>query len=80
LAFNFALFTPIGFLAGYRRHFENLRFAYIAAFTFNLLTYVIASLEGVPIDNWTLVAVDFVSFIFFLKLGTIIGQRAQSKE
>jgi hypothetical protein len=80
LAFNFALFYPLGFLAGYRHQYDGLRSAYLAAFTFNLLSYLIASIEGVVIESWTIVAVDFVSLIFIVKGGTIIGQRAQSKE
>ena len=80
LAFNFALFYPVGFFAGYRRHFEDPRSAYHAAFSFNLLSYLIASMGGIPIESLTIVAVDFVSLFFFLKVGTIIGQRAQSKE
>ncbi len=80
LAFNFALFYPLGFLAGYRQQFEGLRTAYLAAFSFNLLSYLIASIGGIVIESWTIVAVDFVSLIFIIKAGTIIGQRAQSKE
>jgi hypothetical protein len=80
LAFNFALFYPLGFLAGYRHKYEDLRSAYLAAFSFNLLSYLIASIEGIVIESWTIVAVDFVSLIIIVKVGTIIGQRAQSKD
>ncbi|KUO71829.1 MAG: hypothetical protein APF81_03700 [Desulfosporosinus sp. BRH_c37] len=80
LAFNFAIFYPLGFLVGYRYPRENIRSAYIAAFSFNILSYLIASISGIPIESWTMVVVDFVSVGFFLKAGMIIGQRARSKE
>lgn len=79
LAFNFALFYPLGFLVGYRPLLENLRSAYLAAFLFNLFSYLVAVISGIPIESWTIVVLDFISLIFFLKTGTIIGQRAQSK-
>jgi len=80
VAFNFALFYPLGYLAGYRRHFEDLRSAYLAAFSFNLLSYLIAYIGEIPIESWTIVPVDFISLIIFLKIGTIIGQRVKSNE
>lgn len=80
LVFNFALFYPLGYLAGYRRHLEDLRPAYLAAFSFNLLSYLIIFIGGIPIESWTIVPVDFVSLIFVLKVGMIIGQRVQAKE
>ena len=80
LAFNFAIFYPLGFLVGYRPSFENIRLAYIAAFLFNSLSYLLASILEVPIESWTLIVLDFVSVGFYLKAGMIIGQRAQSKE
>ena len=79
LAFNFALFYPLGYLAGYRHHFEDLRTAYLAALSFNLLSYLIAYFGGIPIEGWIIVVVDFASVIFFLKVGTMIGQRVQSE-
>lgn len=80
LVFNFALFYPIGYLAGYRRYFEDLRSAYLAAFSFNLISYLIIYMAGIPIESWIIVPVDFVSLMFFLKVGMIIGQRVQSKK
>ena len=80
LTFNFAIFYPLGFLVGYRPRFENIRTAYIAAFSFNILSYLIASISEIPIESWTIVVLDFVSVGFFLKAGMIMGQRAQSKE
>jgi len=58
---------------------ETIRSAYIAAFSFNSLSYMMASLFGIPIESWTMVVIDFVSVGFFLKAGMMIGQRAQSK-
>lgn len=80
LAFNFAIFYPVGFLVGYRPQVENIRSAYITAFTFNTLSYLVASISEIPIESWTLVFLDFGSVGFFLKAGMIIGQRSQSKE
>lgn len=80
LTFNFAIFYPLGFLVGYRSRLENMRSAYIAAFSFNILSYLVASISEVPIESWTLVVLDFVSVGFFLKAGMIIGKRSQSKE
>ena len=80
LAFNFALFYPLGFLVGYRPKLENRRTAYVAALLFNCSSYLLALNSGVFIDNWTIVILDFVSLIFFLETGRIIGKRAQSKE
>ena len=80
LALNFAIFYPLGFLAGYRARFEDIRSAYIAAFSFNILSYLIAIFSEIPIVSWTIVVLDFVSVGFFLKAGMIMGQHAQSKE
>jgi len=80
LAFNFAIFYPVGFLVGYRPQVENIRSAYIAAFTFNTLSYLVAIISEIPIESWTLVILDFGSVGLFLKAGMIIGQRSQSKE
>jgi hypothetical protein len=80
LAFNFAIFYPLGFLVGYRPQLENIRSAYIAAFSFKILSYLLASISEVPIESWTMVVLDFASVGFFLKAGMIMGQRAQSKE
>ena len=80
LAFNFAIFYPLGFLVGYRRRFENIRSAYTAALLFNILSYLVASISEIPIESWTMVVLDFVSVVFFLKVGMIMGQRTQTKE
>ncbi|MDR3602793.1 MAG: hypothetical protein P4L49_20340 [Desulfosporosinus sp.] len=80
LTFNFALFYPLGFLVGYRPRLENLRSAYCAAFLFNLASYLVAGILGIPIESWTIVALDFMSLVIFVKLGTIMGHRALSKQ
>jgi hypothetical protein len=79
LAFNFALFYPLGFLVGYRPRKESLFTAYLAGFLFNLFSYYLAYINGISIESWAMVALDFGSFIFFVKLGVIFGKRAQSK-
>jgi len=80
LTFNFAIFYPLGFLVGYRSRLENIRTAYIAAFSFNSLSYLVASISEVHIESWIMVFIDFVSVGFILKAGMFMGQRAQSKE
>jgi hypothetical protein len=80
LAINFALFYPLGFLVGYRRQYENIRLAYLAALIFNLLSYVIASVVEIPIESLIMVVIDFLSLFIFLKIGMYIGQRTQPKE
>ncbi|EHQ90284.1 hypothetical protein [Desulfosporosinus youngiae] len=80
LAFNFSVFYPLGFLVGYRPENEDLRTAYLAAFIFNLLSYLIARLVGYPIESVILVVLDFVSLVVVLKLGLYFGRRAQSEE
>lgn len=80
LTFNFAIFYPLGFLVGYRSRLENVRSAYLAAITFNSLSYLVAVFSEIPIEGWTMVVQDFVSLFVFLKIGMIVGQRAQSKE
>jgi hypothetical protein len=80
LAFNFALFYPLGFLVGYRPQQENLQSAYFSALVFNAVSYLVAGIAGIPIERWTLVILDFVSLLFFLKVGMIVGRRAQAKE
>ncbi len=80
LVFNFAIFYPIGFLVGYRPRFETIRSAYVAAYSFNILSYLVASFAGIPFGSLIIVVLDFLSVGFYLKLGMIMGQRAQSKE
>jgi len=80
LAFNFAIFIPLGFLVAARPQSENLRSAYLAAYSFNTLSYCLSSISGSPIENWSLVVLDFVSVGFLLKVGMIMGQRTLSKE
>jgi len=80
LTFNFAIFYPLGFLVGLRSPSENIRSAYISAYLFNSLSYLVASTSAIPIESWIMVFLDFVSVGFFLKAGMIIGQRTLSKE
>lgn len=80
LFFNFAIFYPLGFLVGYRPRLENIRSAYITAYSFNSFSYVVAIISEIPIGSWTMVIIDFVSVGFLLKVGMIIGHRAQSEE
>ncbi|TGE32272.1 hypothetical protein [Desulfosporosinus sp. Sb-LF] len=79
IAFNFAVFYPLGFLVGYRPQVENERTAFLAALLFNLLSYVVARASAISIQSW-IVVIDYMSLFIFLKAGLIIGHRAQSKE
>jgi len=78
LTFNFALFYPLGFLVGYRPQLEDLHSAFLAAFIFNCVSYLVAGISGIPIESWTMVGLDFISLVVFLKIGMIMGQRAQA--
>ena len=80
VAFNFALFYPLGFLVGYRQQAEHWRTAYLTAFIFNLLSYVMASVLEIPIESWIMVVLDFVSLFMVLKLGRYLGWRAHLKD
>lgn len=80
LAFNFAIFYPLGFLVGYRPRFETIRSAYFVAFLFNTLSYLVASIADIPIESWLLVVLDFVSVGVYLKVGMVMGQHAHIKE
>lgn len=76
LVFNFALFYPLGFLVGYRSNLENLGTAYFSAFLFNSLSYVLAMSEGVLIQGWKIIIVDYLSVLIILEIGRIIGKHA----
>lgn len=76
LTLNFAIFYPLGFLVGYRRHYESLRSAYYAALIFNLFSYLMASLLQVPFENGLMILIDYLSLFIFLKVGMYIGLRA----
>ncbi len=78
LAFNFAVFYPLGFLVGYRPASENAYSAYIAAISFNILSYLLASSLEISIESWTMVIIDFMSLGVYLKVGMMMGKRAQS--
>lgn len=80
LAFNFAIFYPLGFLVGYRPKMQDIRTAYLAAVVFNIFSYVVASISDIPIESWTMVVLDFASVGILIKAGITIGHRSQSKE
>ncbi len=64
VAFNFAVFYPVGFLGGYRKEKKFNLFG--AALIFNILTYLLALLNGVRIEDWLIVPVDFISLLILL--------------
>ncbi len=77
VAFNFAVFYPVGFLGGYRK--EKIFNVFGAALVFNSLTYLLALLNGVRIENWLIVPVDFISLLILLGAGLYISQRMYKK-
>ncbi len=80
VAFNFALFYPLGFWVGYRHQAEHRRTAYLTAFIFNLLSYVVASVLDIPIESWLMVVLDFFSLFMVLKVGMYLGRRTQLED
>lgn len=76
VTFNFAVFYPLGFLVGYRSNVENLRSAYFSALLFNCTSYVLAVAAGIPMLDWKLIVSDFLSLIFVLEIGRMVGKRA----
>lgn len=77
VAFNFAVFYPVGFLGGYRR--EKKVYLFGAALLFNILTYFLAILNGVRIDDWQIVPVDFISLVILVGVGFYIGKNMHKR-
>lgn len=79
VAFNFAVFYPVGVLAGYNNRSNGTKDVYMAAVLFNLITYWIAYLGGIIVQDWVLVIVDFLSVAVLVGIGIIIGKRLRKK-
>ncbi|MHB8125493.1 MAG: hypothetical protein ACYDEJ_07595 [Desulfitobacteriaceae bacterium] len=77
VAFNFAVFYPVGFLGGYRK--EKKFYLFGAALVFNTLTYLLALLNGVLIEGWLIVSVDFISLFILMEVGFYIGNYMYKK-
>ncbi len=73
VAFNFAVFYPVGFLGGYRKEKKFNLFA--TALIFNCLTYLLTLLSGVRIEKWLIVPVDFLSMLIVMGIGFYISKR-----
>lgn len=87
IAFNFAVFYPVGLLAGHQNQKgdtkKNILEVCFAALVFNLLTYGLAYLGGITFQewsqNWSLVLIDFLSMFLLIGLGMIFGDRLRKK-
>ena len=77
VAFNFAVFYPVGFLGGYRK--EKKFYLFSAAFIFNISTYLLALLTGVRIEDWRIVPVDFISLVILVGIGFYMGKNMHKK-
>lgn len=74
IIFNFAVFYPAGFLAGYFSTRSRLQDVFLIGFLFNCLTYGLAFAGGqsVMLEN---VGVDFISMGLCIYIGVLIGKR-----
>lgn len=77
VGFNFAVFYPVGFWAGYTDSIENFREAFAAVIVFNIITYLIAIFSGLPMGPWVMIGVDFFSMFVIVTLGILIGRKAK---
>lgn len=74
IVFNFAVFYPAGFLAGYFSTRSRLPDVFLSGFLFNALTYglVFAGGQTVKLEY---VGVDFISMILWIYIGLRVGKR-----
>jgi len=79
VAFNFAVFYPVGLLAGYGDDPRGQLPVYLAAWTFNIATYLFAFLSGVDIGQPLLAAVDFLSMSAVVWMGIFFGRRLRAE-
>ncbi|KLU62141.1 hypothetical protein CEB3_c15040 [Peptococcaceae bacterium CEB3] len=79
VAFNFAVFYPVGFLAGYVEQKSGIREVLTAALVYNLLTYVLTYLAGIEVQDWSMVGVDFLSLIIIVLIGVWMGRRVSGQ-
>lgn len=78
IVFNFAVFYPAGFIAGYFKTRSRAQDVYVAGFLFNLLTYGLAFAGGQQL-NLLLVGIDFSSMFLCIFIGILVGKRTESK-
>lgn len=74
IIFNFAVFYPAGFTAGYFRTKSRLRDVYIIGLLFNTLTYGLAITGGQTVQL-PIVLTDFLSMVLCIFLGILVGKR-----
>lgn len=74
IVFNFAVFYPAGFTAGYFRTRSRLRDVYIIGLFFNILTYGLAITGGQTVQL-QVIFVDFISMVLCIFLGILVGKR-----
>lgn len=75
IVFNFAIFYPAGFMAGYFSTRSRLRDVFLTGFLFNCLTYGLAFVGGQSIEVGY-VGVDFISMCLWIYTGILVGKRA----
>ena len=78
-AFNFAVFYPVGVMAGYFHGKDGIKEVLAAAFVFDLLTYGLVYLGGMNVPDWGLVAVDFLSMILLVLIGVVLGKHLRER-
>ncbi|WP_434512674.1 hypothetical protein [Desulfitobacterium sp. AusDCA] len=74
IIFNFAVFYPAGFTAGYFRTRSRLRDVYIIGLLFNSLTYGLA-ITGGQMVQLPIMLIDFLSMVLWIFLGILVGKR-----
>ncbi|AHF06661.1 hypothetical protein [Desulfitobacterium metallireducens] len=74
IVFNFAVFYPAGFLAGYFSKRSRLRDVFLSGFLFNSLTYGLAFAGGQTV-KLGYVGVDFITMILWIYIGIFVGKR-----
>lgn len=74
LVFNFAVFYPAGFIAGYLYQRSRLQDVFLTGLVFNILTYGIAFAGGQSVKLYY-VGVDFLSMALWIYIGILLGKR-----
>lgn len=72
--FNFAVFYPAGFTAGYFRTRSRLRDVYFIGLLFNSFTYGLALTGGQTVQV-SIALVDFLSMVLCIFLGIFVGKK-----
>ncbi len=79
IVFNFAVFYPVGLLAGVSRRPVRWGVALGAGLFFNIWTYLMVLIYQVSVSIGT-VAVDFISMFAILFIGIYVGTRGKKQK